>query len=193
MRMMRHATIAALALIAALPVRADTWLLLEEPSEIGFTYFENEEPYRGRFPAFAGTAEFDAARPAETQVEVTVTTAEVELADFVRTAFAKTEGWFDTVGHPQAFLTLDRLIPVTRTEWEGVAQLTVKGITREIRPRFVLTRPGNCLRARGEVEIPMADFEIGQGRISRFIRVGESVILDFNLLGHPEGIAPDCI
>ena len=184
----------ALILLAlmALPAHAERWVLDAGRSTLSFTYTENGVPMQGRFPAFSGWALYDPAAPADSSVFVTVDTEAVELPDFVRTAFARTEDWFATTRHPRAQFELTALVPLGDGGLRAEGVMTVKGRSRTVALPVRLAPAGDCLRATGTLEIALADFDIGRGTVSRLIRVGDTVTVRFDLLGRPEIRAADC-
>lgn len=185
--------LAILLALAGLPAAAQDWTLLPDQSAISFTYTENDAPFPGAFTRLEGTAQFNEFRPQDTAVQVAVDVTSVRLGDFVRTAFAQTADWFDTARYPDAVFELDGITPLDQPgRWRADGVMTIKGQRHPVSTTFLLTRPGNCLRARGDLTMDLDELGIGQGRVSRFIRVGREIVLSFNLLGHPDGVAPDC-
>lgn len=178
-------------LLLSLPAHAERWVLSPAGSAITFTYTENDVPMQGVFPEFSGWAEFDPDAPEDSAVFVQVDTEAVQLPDFVRTAFARTDDWFATTRHPSALFELVRLTPEgDALKAEGV--MTVKGRSVSVTLDVDLAPYGDCLRARGALPIDLATFEIGRGTVSRLIRVGDTVEVTFDLVGRPEGRAATC-
>jgi polyisoprenoid-binding protein YceI len=179
--------------LLALPVHAAEWQLDPARSTITFTYTENDVPFEGHFPDISGRAFFDPTAPEEgSDVEVTVVTETVVLQDFVRTAFAKTEDWFHTQAHPQATFTLNALKVIDGPKMQADGILTIKGNAFAFTPDFTLEQTGTCLRATGQMEMAFKEFGIGQGGVSRLISVGDTVILNYDLIGHLADLPPDC-
>lgn len=179
-----------LSMIAG-PALAERWIVVPDRSALTFTYTENDVAMEGRFPVFSGWARFDAAAPEASAVFVQVDMEAVSLPDFVRTAFARTGDWFATERHPRAQFELTLLTP-TGDGYRAEGLMTVKGRTRPVALPVTLTQEGSCLRARGSAELDLESFDIGRGTVSRLIRVGDTVAVDFDLVGRPEARAADC-
>lgn len=174
-----------------LPAHAERWVLSPSESVIDFIYTENETPMMGAFPEFTGWAVFDPDTPEDSTVFIQVNTEAVQLPDFVRTAFARTEDWFATTAHPMALFELTNL---TSNEDYLLATgiLTVKGRSRPLSTAVELVAEGDCLRATGRFPIDLLDFEIGRGTVSRLIKVGDEVTVQFDLIGRPETRLVNC-
>ncbi|MGB0498016.1 MAG: YceI family protein [Rubricella sp.] len=180
------------ALFLATPALPAAWVLDPARSEIAFTYTENGEDWPGRFPVFEGRAFYDPAFVEDTEVSLTLSTADVEMADFLRTAYSKTEPWFDTAAHPQAGFILESLTETAPGRFEAQGRTTIKGQDYPITLPFALGREGACLVAEGEVPLRLADFGMGADFVSRAIRVGEEIVLRFRLIGYRADLGPGC-
>ncbi|MEL7214611.1 MAG: YceI family protein [Pseudomonadota bacterium] len=178
--------------LAPLGVSAAEWLLDPEKSTITFTYYENDSPMKGTFPTFSGEAFYDPAWAQDAVVAVTVVTADVQMADFVRTAFAKTPDWFHTQQFPEATLEIGALEPFEDGKLRAVGELTLKGQTFPMSPVFELETVGSCLRATGETTMLLSDYGIGAGAVSRLIDVRNDLVLKFDLVGHLAFAGPEC-
>jgi polyisoprenoid-binding protein YceI len=173
-------------------VSAAEWQLNPEKSTITFTYYENETPKEGAFPTFEGEAFYDPAWQKDAIVQVRVSNADVQMEDFVRTAYAKTPGWFDTLNHPQAVLNITALEPFEDGRIRAIGELTLKGETFAMTPIFQLDQVGACLRAHGSFPMQLSDYGIGAGAVSRLINVQDEVILNFDLTGHLAFAGAEC-
>ena len=171
---------------------AAEWLLNPEKSTITFIYYENDSPMEGIFPNFSGEAFYDPAWAQDAIVAVTVVTADVQMADFVRTAFAKTSDWFHTQQFPEATLEIGALEPFGDGMMRAVGELTLKGQTFPMSPVFALETVGSCLRATGETTMLLSDYGIGAGTVSRLIDVRNDLVLKFDLVGHLAFAEPEC-
>jgi len=181
-------------LLAVTPgmAQAAEWLLDPDKSTITFTYFENDQPMEGAFPTFSGEAFYDPAWASDAVVAVTVVTADVQMADFVRTAFAKTPDWFHTQQFPEATLEITGLEPFEDGQLRALGELTLKGQTFPLSPVFDLETVGSCLRATGEMTMLLSDYGIGAGAVSRLINVRNDLVLSFDLVGHLAFAGPEC-
>ncbi|MEL6584895.1 MAG: YceI family protein [Pseudomonadota bacterium] len=182
----------ATTLALAAPATAAEWQLNPEKSVITFTYFENETAMEGVFPTFEGEAFYDPAWQNDAVVEVRVRTADVQMPDFVRTAYAKTPGWFHTQEFPEAILEITALEPFEDGKIRAIGELTLKGETFPMQPIFTLEQSGKCLRAQGDFEMALSDYGIGAGAVSRLIQVQDRVVLSFDLTGHLAFAGPEC-
>ncbi|MEL6678957.1 MAG: YceI family protein [Pseudomonadota bacterium] len=174
------------------PALALDWVLVDADSNITFTYTEDGREMSGSFPAFTGTAFYDPELPEGAEVEVSVTTDAVRMADPVRTLFAKSPAWFHTSEYPEALFRLTELEQITETELNAAGTLSVKDRQEQVAMPVTLIAEGGCLRASGELTIAIADYDIGDDAFSRFIQVGETVTLTFNLLGQRRGRNGPC-
>ena len=181
-------------LIALLPLPAQAldWVLAESGSSLTFTYTENEEVMEGRFATFTGTAFYDPELPEGAEVAVRVLTDGVQMSDPVRTLFAKSPAWFNSSDYPEAVFNLTELRQITETDLQATGTLQVKDRSVGLDMPVKLIANGGCLRAQGTLELVLADYAIGDDAFSRFIRVGETVQLTFDLLGQRRGRNGQC-
>lgn len=178
-------------LIMTLPAHAERWILSPSESVIDFIYSENDVPMVGALPDFTGWAVYDPNDAENSTVFIQVNTEAVQLPDFVRTAFARTDDWFATTAHPMALFELTSLVS-NEGSMLATGILTVKGRSRPLSTTVELMADGECLRASGRLPIDLVDFDIGRGTISRLIRVGAEVTVQFDLIGRPETRIVNC-
>lgn len=88
--------------------------------------------YYGRFNTIEASLDFDPQNPKTTKLfaKVEISSLDVNNDDF-ETELRSTS-WFDSKNHPFAYLESTEIIPVSDTESEMRANLTLKGITTPI-------------------------------------------------------------
>lgn len=162
--MVRFALLAPLllALAAALPAGAAEWTLDRAASRIGWTAKWNTSPVRGGFERFDADIVFapDALDSASVRVRVDIGSVYLEGQEARSTLTNPT--WFAAKDHPQATVESKAFRDLGNGRYEMVADLTIRGTTREIVLPFKLTIEGDTARMEGGLTLDRVIFGIGR-------------------------------
>lgn len=98
---------------------------------------------------------------------------------------AKLEGhlnspdFFNTAEYPAAKFVITRVVPKgTPGDYKVTGDLTIKGITKEIKFYANAVEEGNKIKAKAEVTVDRTDFDIRYGSGSFFDNLGDKTIYD---------------
>ncbi len=114
------------------------YLIDDQHSYLGFKikYF-GFSPVRGRFNEFDGTAFYDPDNLSSLSVTLFIDIRTINTGDETRDEDLKREGtWFDAANYPYAKFQSRETIPFEDGSFDLVGNLTIKGITKEIRVEF---------------------------------------------------------
>jgi polyisoprenoid-binding protein YceI len=170
-----------LASAAPAPARAADWKMDAAASLLEFTATFERTAAPGVFRQFDARLRFDADRPAQSSLEVTVavTSADMRSAD-VNKAIGGAQ-WFDFARFPQAqFQSTDiRRLDATRYLARGI--LSLKGMQQPIEVPFTWTRNGEAARMEGELVVKRGPFGIGTGEWAATNVIGPDVKIRFDV------------
>ena len=85
---------------------------------------------RGRFTAFSGTIQFDAAAPTQSTVNFTVDVASIDTAQADRDAHLKGDDFFAVETHPTLTFTSRSITATGGTTYTVQGDLTIRGVTK---------------------------------------------------------------
>lgn len=172
-----------LALLPALAARATEWTLDAPASRIGWTAKWNTAPVRGGFERFDAEIAFapDALDAASIRVGVDIGSIFLEGQDARSTLTNRT--WLAAGEHPRALVVSKAFRNLGNGRYEMVADLTIRGVTREIVLPFKLTIEGDTARMEGGLTLDRLTF--GIGREGDFARaVGPEVDVSIAVTAH---------
>ncbi len=132
-------------------------------SRVAFTYQQMGAPAEGEFQRYAAQISFDAARPAASQVVLTLDITGVDAGLAEVNEELQRPAFFDAGKFPQARLESTRITPLANHAYDITGQLTIKGITRPIRSRAHIRADGAAYQVSGALNFKRLDFGIGTG------------------------------
>jgi polyisoprenoid-binding protein YceI len=103
--------------------------------QVGFTVFGRAVfPIKreGRFTDFAGQLSYDPARPADTQVDITVYTSSVDVHDAEQNALLRSDKFFDVDRYPTMHFASIGATPQRDGTVTLSGDLTIHGVTKRI-------------------------------------------------------------
>ncbi len=183
---MRAAFAVALAAwLSALPAAAAAaeWTVDRGASSIEFEVVVNGYPSRGELPAFQGSGSFDPAAPEQSQFEVVIDMAQVEMGDPIATSLARSFDWFHVEEHPEAVFRLDRLAPRGDGAYVASGTLKLRGVEHAFEAPLAMSLEERRARATGEAVIDRRDYGVGQGPSSFFVQVDDRIVVRFDIAG----------
>ena len=126
-------TAAAALLLAALPARADTWVIDKQHSEIRFSWDHlGLSRKSGRFIDFDATLEFAPTDPVGGSVEATIKVASVQTGVKALDDHLKTPDFFNVAAHPTITFRSSGVRKVGERTGEIDGELTILGLTRPV-------------------------------------------------------------
>ena len=129
----RHLFVAGL--IAAMPALAHAAAYELDPahSEVGFgVRHVGISTVRGNFQTVAGTIEFDPAKPANTKINVEVSTDSLDTRNAKRDTHVKSADFLDTAKFPKMTFVSKSVKAAGKGSYAVVGDLTLHGVTKPL-------------------------------------------------------------
>jgi polyisoprenoid-binding protein YceI len=172
---------ASLLIVAARPAWAFDWQMDPATSRLDFaaTYEGTAAP--GAFRKFDIRMRFDADKPAEGRLDVTIV---VKSADMNSADIDKAIGgpeWFDFARFPQAEFHATEIRPAGAGRYVVRGMLNLKGVQRPVEFPFTWTQTGDVARMDGEFTVKRGDFGIGSGEWATTSVIGADVKVKFSV------------
>lgn len=159
---------------------AAEWKVLPGDSVLSFAGVQTGEKFIGKFGKFDARVSLDPDRLEEAKITVTVDVASAATGDRQRDTAMPGKEWFDVAGFPQARFE-SRKVSKTAVGYEALGDLTLRGVTKELRLPFTLEIDGTRARAKGHVNLKRDLFGVGQGEWATGDWVALDVGVDFDL------------
>jgi polyisoprenoid-binding protein YceI len=130
---MRALLLPALLLGVSLPAFAATYEVDPVHSQVGFSVTHmTVSTVRGVFGKVTGTVEYDPANVAATKVNGTVSIDSVDTNNADRDKHLVSPDFFDATQFPSMTFTSKAVKNVTKTTFDLVGDLTIRGVTKEV-------------------------------------------------------------
>lgn len=178
--MLRLFTFLTTLLIAAQAMAAD-WTVRGADSKLGFFATQAGAEFEGAFTSFASDIRFDVSDLAGSQVKITIDIASVDTQSVDRDSNITTQDWFHVREYPKATFQTKSITKGDGDRYLAVADLTMRGVTKEVELPFTLKIEGGNAHAQGEVTVSRTAFGIGQGQWAANTVVGDDVRIFFDL------------
>ncbi len=123
---------AALSLLAALPLKAETFAIDAGHSEVGFQVRHLVSQTRGRFNEFSGTVNLDAKNLAGSSVDFTVKAASIDTNVPDRDKHLRSADFFDTDKFPEITFKSKSIKATGKDTYAVTGTLNMHGVSKEI-------------------------------------------------------------
>jgi len=160
---------------------ADPWVVVADESEIEFTGTQLGAEFDGEFKSFTAEIVFSPDDLAGSSVEVLIDIASADTENSDRDSQIVSPDWFHVEQWPTAKFVTKSFREIAPGQYEAVADLTIRDVTREVTMPFDLEIEGNEAEARGAVTINRTDFGVGQGQWSDTSQVGDAVTIEIDI------------
>ncbi len=131
--MMRKILIAVgLSLAVASQAFADIYTVDKNHSEATFQVRHIFTKVRGVFRDFAGTIDFDRARPENSSVEFRIKAASIDTGNQKRDGHLQTADFFDVANHPEIVFKSTKVVPKGDNTFDVTGDFTMHGVTKSI-------------------------------------------------------------
>jgi polyisoprenoid-binding protein YceI len=133
--MIRHATLAVLALAAAaVPARAETiWQIDPVHSGVQFSIRHLMiSNVRGEFTKVQGTARADEKDVTGSVIEATIDAASIDTREPKRDEHLRSADFLDVARHPTITFRSKKIEPAGDKRWKVTGDLTLHGVTKEV-------------------------------------------------------------
>ncbi|WP_417795867.1 YceI family protein [Terasakiella pusilla] len=168
-------------LLMATQVMAADWSVRKEDSKLGFFATQAGAEFEGAFKTFSSEIRFDVNDLAVSEVKITIDIASVDTQSADRDSNITTQDWFYVSEYPNAIFQTKTITKVGEGRYLAIADLTMRGVTKEVELPFTLMIDAGVAHAQGEVTVSRTAFGIGQGQWAANTVVGDDVRIFFDL------------
>ena len=163
------------------PATAADWKMEAGTSRLEFaaTYERTAAP--GVFKEFDTRLHFDADKPAEGRLDVTIviSSADMNSAD-VNKAIGAAE-WFDFAKFPRAEFHATEIRRTAAGRYLARGQLSLKGVQQAVEVPFIWAETGDTAKMDGEFVVKRNPFSIGTGEWASTSVIGADVTIKFSV------------
>lgn len=161
--------------------------LQPERSAVTFVFKQMGVPVEGSFKRLAGQVRFDPADPTAGRAEIEIDLAGVDVGSAEGNDELAGKLWFDTKRHPKAWFVASSVEPQGSSRLAVTGQMTVKGITKEVKAPATFREEGGRAVFEGSFVLRRADYAIGEGLWADFGTVANEVEVRFRLVASATG------
>jgi polyisoprenoid-binding protein YceI len=167
-------------LALAAPSFAADWKVLPAESALTFTGSQTGEKFTGKFSRFEAKIALDPQKLDEAKIEVSVDLASAATGDKQRDTALPDTDWFAVKKFPQAVF-VSKSVRKAGEVYEAIGDLTLRGVTKEVKLPFTLEIDGKKAHAKGHADLMRDAFGVGQGDWASDQWVAFQVGVDFDL------------
>ncbi|WP_178991546.1 YceI family protein [Winogradskyella schleiferi] len=117
----------------------------------------------GHFNTFSITVEFDEANSELESLSGTIKVSSIKTGIDNRDEHLKEEEYFDVTNHKQITLKSESITKLSDNQYKVKANLTIKGITKEINIKVNVAEVDNSYKITSNFELDRRDFKVGGG------------------------------
>lgn len=167
---------------------AESWQGDPSAGSLQFTAVQAGATFTGAFERFQVRLEFDAVKPGEGKLDVTVATQSVSTADADRDEILRSRDFFWVEKHPDATFHATGF-EQDGAGWRASGTLSIRGVARPAAVRFALAPGDGTLGMKGASRLNRLQFGLGQGEWAATEWVGDEVGVKFDLRLRPASVA----
>jgi polyisoprenoid-binding protein YceI len=119
-------------LALATPAAADTYTIDKNHSEAAFQVRHILTKVRGTFRDFAGTIDFDKAKPENSSVEFRIKAASIDTGVQKRDDHLRSPDFFDVATHPEIVFKSTKVVAKGNNQFDVTGDFTMHGVTKSI-------------------------------------------------------------
>jgi polyisoprenoid-binding protein YceI len=158
------------------------WRMRPAESSITITATQQGAAFTAVFSKFDCQIRFDPADLAQASVVTSVDVVSWDSKSKDRDPYALGPDFFDVAKFPLARFATRSFKDLGGGKYEAAADLTIRGVTRQVVLPFTLTIDGAVARMQGSLTVNRNDFGIGQGDWAKSDWVGQPVKIDIKLV-----------
>jgi len=177
----KPATAATAADAAPAAAELPRWVQAPTGSSLVFIFDQAGAASKGSFRKFTTELAYDEKSPAAGSLNVIVQTGTVDTQDQERNDMILSADLFDAQKFPTAQYTAKTLAPTAAGALEAVGQLTIRGVTRDLRLPLKIVKTATGLELSGESAIKRLDYGVGQGEWKTTEGVGDQVKIQYKV------------
>ena len=161
--MMRAILLAAAIALLSPVAEAAQWKIDAAKSTLGVVVTWDREPFRASFKRWTAAIDFDPVELARAKADVAIDIASYASEDPENDKYRVGPNGLDVRRFAQARFVSKSFREVGPGRYEATADLTIHGITKEVKLPFTLTISGNSAHMTGELTLSRVDFGVGTG------------------------------
>lgn len=123
---------AVLTTLAALPLRADTFTVDPNHSEVSFHIRHMVSQVRGRFNEFSGTVQLDPKNLPASSVEFHIKAASIDTNVADRDKHLRSADFFDVEKYPEITFKSESIQPAGKDKYNVTGTLTMHGVSKKV-------------------------------------------------------------
>jgi polyisoprenoid-binding protein YceI len=173
------AALAALALFAFASgeAAAAQWQVDPAKSSLSFVLTWAKEPFKAEFKTWTADIDFDPADLAHAKVDVAIDIGSLRSEDPANDKYRNGPSGLDVAHFRQARFVTKSFRKLGPRNYEATADLTVHGITKQVKLPFALTITGNTAHMTGDLTVSRIDFGVGTGSVFGIDWASERTVL----------------
>jgi polyisoprenoid-binding protein YceI len=161
--MMRVIFLAVAIVVVSPAAQAAQWRVDAAKSSLGFVVTWDREPFHASFKRWTASIDFDPADLAKAKADVTIDIASFISEDAENDKYRVGPNGLDVLRFAQARFLSKSFREVGPGRFEAVADLTIHGVTKEVKLPFALAINDNSAHMTGELTLSRVDFGVGTG------------------------------
>jgi polyisoprenoid-binding protein YceI len=123
---------AVLTVLAALPLRADTFAVDPSHSEVSFQIRHLVSQVRGRFNDFSGTVQLDPKNLPASSVEFHIKAASIDTGVADRDKDLRSPNFFDVAKYPEITFKSESIQSAGKDKYNVMGTLTMHGVSKKV-------------------------------------------------------------
>jgi polyisoprenoid-binding protein YceI len=155
----------AVAAFASNAAHAAQWQVDSAKSRLGYLVTWAKEPFKADFKKWMANIDFDPADLAHAKVSVVVDIVGMVSEDPQNDKYRIGPNGLDFMHFAQAHFVSKSFRALGPNRYEATADLSLHGVTKEVKLPFTLTFMGNTAHMVGETTISRVDFGVGKGNV----------------------------
>jgi polyisoprenoid-binding protein YceI len=157
---------------------SQTLTLQDEKSTVHFLIKNFGLTVKGNLKGLAGQFELREDSITKSYFIATVNTKTVDTGVSLRDKHLRNEMYFDAVKYPTIKISSKEIFK-TNQQWSSVADVTIKGVTREISIPFTVKKEHERVVFTGSFHVDRRDFGVGANSLT----LADDVQIDFEITG----------
>ncbi len=171
--------VVSLLTIASASAAPARWTVDPAKSSLEFAVVVEGAVVKGKFKAFGSLIAFSTDDLAHSSARITIPMDEAKTGLVERDAMLLKPAWFNILDFPQAVFQTTSFTHKGGNKYEAAANLTLKGVSKDITLPFTLYITGDTAVMKGETVLKRLAFGVGQGPD---FATGTSVALDVKVM-----------
>jgi polyisoprenoid-binding protein YceI len=163
---MKTIYLALAALLTAAPAaEAAQWQVDVAKSRLGFSIAWDREPLKAIFKKWTADIDFDPADIARAKATVVIDVTSLTSEDPNNDRYRNGPNGLDIAHWREARFVTKGFRAAGPGRYEATADLTIHGVTKEVKLPFALAIAGNSAHLTGELTLSRTDFGVGSGNL----------------------------